>query len=161
MIGNDQMHDRAHDPARDCPREPEMVAAAIGGSLTAARREHAAACDVCREALAIAAGLERLAAVSREAAPTHDYRVAWLAARFATRQERLARLDFLSASALGAVLAFALVGLTILLAPQFTDAVRASIWPSLRIVALVLAGIVVIAGGLGLRVLWDRKLGSR
>lgn len=72
---------------RPCDREPEVMAACTGGSATPEIEAHVAACDRCRDAVAVTKWMRRLAEAPGGAAKLPDAGTLWWKAQIVRRWE--------------------------------------------------------------------------
>jgi hypothetical protein len=76
-----------------CPRESDVVHAAKSRQWTEEFRAHVAGCLACKETVEVAATLQDLTTDSAGVKPPISYRVIWMRAQVARREERLSKLD--------------------------------------------------------------------
>jgi hypothetical protein len=76
-----------------CSRESDVVHAAKSRQWTEELQAHVAGCVACKETVEVVATLQDLTTESAGVKPPISYRVIWMRAQVARREERLSKLD--------------------------------------------------------------------
>jgi len=136
----------------ECGHEREVIRAAKSNQWTASLRDHIENCPLCRETLNMVTMIKK---ISDEYA-THalpGYRLIWLKAQYARKQERLSLLDFAALAGMSLAGIAGLAGLLLWRFPQtFTgiiDSAAASLIDFKSVLSngaplLIIAGVLVM-----------------
>lgn len=109
----------------NCPQESSIIHAVRTTEWTTGLRSHAETCPMCKEAITMTTTMNRLATIEPPH-PLPGYRLIWLKAQYARKQERISALDMITLIAMSLAGIAGLAGLLFWRFPNFLEGVLGS-----------------------------------